>query len=52
MQMRIKSGLIRKKIYDDIKTQIEVNLKELDNQSIEIVSCFKVEESFENSFLN
>lgn len=41
-----------KKIYDDIKTQIDVNLKELDDQSIEIISCFRVEESFEDSFLN
>lgn len=41
-----------KNIFDQIKTNIDETLSELDKQSIEIISCFKLDDDFEVSFLN
>lgn len=41
-----------KNTFDQIKTKIDETLSALDKQSIEIVSCFKLDDDFEVSFLN
>lgn len=47
-----KKKLEIKRVYDDIKIEIDETLKSLGTQSIEIVSCMNIDEDFEALFLN